>query len=69
MITITDKEYLLFERLKIAFKHANPDKSGLYFICGQGGPVDEVGLPETITICPTIGSDIIQVYKKVKSID
>jgi len=36
-------------------QHVFPDKSGRYFISGQGGEVDHNGLPDTVSICPAYG--------------
>jgi hypothetical protein len=33
------------------------------FICGQGGPVDSMGLPETLLVCPAVGLDGVAAYK------
>jgi len=47
------------------FKHANPDKyNGVYFICGEGGEKDGMGLPEKILVCPAYGLDGLAVYTK-----
>ena len=41
-----------------------PDKSGSFFICGEGGNSDEHGLPEFTLVCPQSGANIIAVYKR-----
>ena len=64
--TITDEEYELFRRLKKIWLHSVPEKSGLYFICGEAGEKDEVGLPESILVCPSYGSDGMAMYTKTK---
>jgi len=64
MKTITDEEYELFERLKNIWMHSAPKQSGKYFICGEGGEKDQVGLPEKILVCPAYGSDGFAVYTK-----
>ena len=66
MKEITDEEYELFEKLKKIWFHTQPDKTGLYFICGEGGEHDEVGLPEIILVCPQMGTNITSVYRKEK---
>ena len=49
MIEITEKEYELFQKLTTIFKHAKAEKlEGVYFICGEGGEKDDMGLPEYI---------------------
>lgn len=66
MIEITEKEYKLFQTLKKVYIHSElankyPD---VYFICGEGGEKDEMGLPEFISICPSYGLDGFCYYKK-----
>jgi hypothetical protein len=47
--------------------HASPDKfEGVYFICGQMGGTDGMGLPEHITVCPAYGLDGFAVYTKTR---
>lgn len=62
---MTEKEEL--ERYRKMFQHVIADKTGLYFICGEGGDKDEYGLPEFIHICPALGADLslTSTYKKV----
>ena len=45
-------------------KHVFPEPSNSLFICGQGGTIDNLGLPDNILICPKYGTDIIISYKK-----
>jgi len=61
---ITKEEYELFEKLKKIWLHSVPEKSGTYFICGEVGYRDAMGLPEKIMVCPTYGSDGFAVYTK-----
>ena len=62
---ISQKEYELFEKLKKILLHAKADKfEGVYFICGEGGEKDEMGLPEFISVCPAYGLDGFAYYKK-----
>jgi hypothetical protein len=63
-IEITEKEFELFQKLKKIWVHSVPEKSGLYFICGEGGEKDAMGLPEMIMVCPTYGLDGMAMYKK-----
>jgi len=44
--------------------HVFPDKSGRYFISGQGGEVDDNGLPETVSICPAYGVGWTVTYRR-----
>jgi hypothetical protein len=65
MIEITEKEYELFQKLKKIMLHANAEKyEGVYFICGEGGEKDQMGLPELISVCPAFGLDGFAHYKK-----
>ena len=65
MVEITEKEYELFQKLNKIFVHANGDKyQGVYFICGEGGEKDDMGLPEFISVCPAYGLDGFAYYKK-----
>ena len=64
-ISITEKEYELFQKLRKIVLHSNPDKyEGIYFICGETGEHDDMGLPEYIQVCPAIGLDGMAMYKK-----
>lgn len=53
-------------KLKQILASLLPEKSGYYFICGEIGDKDEMGLPEQILICPYHGLDGFAVYKKEK---
>ncbi len=64
MKEITDEEYNLFKKLTKIWFHTQPDKSGSFFICGEGGDHDENGLPDTILVCPQMGANITAIYEK-----
>ena len=64
MKEITDEEYELFCKLTKVWFHTQPDKTGSFFICGEGGEHDENGLSEIILVCPQMGADITTVYKR-----
>ena len=64
MKEITDEEYDLFKKLTKIWFHTQPDKTGSFFICGEGGEHDENGLPEIILVCPQMGANITAVYKR-----
>lgn len=66
MVEITQQEYELFQKLKKIFMHSMPEKSGTFFICGESGEKDGLGLPEYISVCPAHGLDGIALYKKHK---
>ena len=54
------------EKLRKIIKALVPEKSGHFFICGEAGTKDQMGLPENIFVCPTYGLDGFAVYKKDK---
>ncbi len=45
-------------------RHVFPERSGMYFISGESGQKDAMGLPEYVTICPEYGCDGFAVYTK-----
>jgi hypothetical protein len=46
-------------------RHIMAEKlEGVYFICGEGGEKDSVGLPEKILVCPAYGLDGMAIYTK-----
>jgi|VirMetMinimDraft_7_1064189.scaffolds.fasta_scaffold150469_2 hypothetical protein len=63
---ITDEEYALFQKLAKIWYHTKPDKSGSFFICGEGGEKDAHGLPDIILVCPQMGSNTTAIYRKEK---
>lgn len=62
MKEISDEEYELFQKLKKIWLHSVAEHSGLYFVCGQAGEVDQMGLPEHIMVCPAYGLDGMAMY-------
>ena len=62
MKEITEKEYELFEKLKKIWFHAEAEKTGAFFICGELGKKDAMGLPEHILVCPSYGLDGMAIY-------
>ena len=52
------------EKLKNILRKAFPEKSGNFFICGEAGEKDSMGLPEKIMVCPAYGLDGFASYKK-----
>ena len=64
MKEITDEEYELFQKLKKIWFHSKPDWSGSYFICGEAGEKDDMGLPNAILVCPQMGSNLTAVYER-----
>lgn len=66
MSELTPTEREQFERLVTIFRHATAEHSeGVYFICGESGNKDDNGLPESIMVCPSYGSDHVEIYRKV----
>ena len=57
------------EKLKNILRKAFPEKSGHFFICGEAGEKDSMGLPEKIMVCPAYGLDGFAVYKKDRDYD
>ena len=54
----------LLEKVDMYLKTSYPDKSGSYFICGEGGVKDDNGLPERLHICPAYGADWMMTYQR-----
>ena len=63
MVEITEKEFELFERLKKIWFHSS-ERSGSFFICGEGGDHDQNGLPDIILVCPHYGINTTAIYEK-----
>lgn len=51
-------------KLKTMIRHAVAERTGVYFICGEAGAKDNVGLPEKVLMCPAFGSDGFAIYTK-----
>ena len=63
MVEITEKEFEVFERLKKIWFHSS-ERSGSFFICGEGGDHDQNGLPDIILVCPHYGINTTAIYEK-----
>jgi len=63
-VVISKEEYALFKKLAKIWFHAEPDKSGSFFICGDGGEKDAHGLPDIILVCPQMGDNTTAIYRK-----
>lgn len=50
-------------RLHAIIAHAMPDRSGMFYLTGGHGEVND-SLPEYVTICPGYGAGWEQVYQK-----
>jgi hypothetical protein len=59
-----EKKLKLLEKIEMYLKTSYPDKSGSYFICGEGGVKDDNGLPERLHICPAYGADWMMLYTR-----
>jgi hypothetical protein len=66
MVEITEQEYELFQKLKSILIHSQPELHGVFFICGEAGERDSMGLPERINVCPALGLDGMAQYTKTK---
>lgn len=57
--------------LKVVSKiitHMNAQNNGAYFICGEGGSKNDIGLPERIHVCATFGLDWFTTYKRTDDV-
>lgn len=52
-------------KLKKILSHLLADRTGVYFVCGEAGDKDTMGLPKRIYVCPSYGLDGFAVYEKV----
>jgi hypothetical protein len=60
----------LLEKTRKILIHAKAEQlQGVYFICGEAGEKDDMGLPSHVFICPAHGLDGFAVYKKEKDYD
>jgi len=51
-------------KLKAIIRSLLPSKYDVYFICGENGSKDSMGLPERLFICPSYGLEGMAVYTK-----
>lgn len=54
----------MIEKFRTIVSHATAERTGVYFICGEVGPKDGMGLPELIMVCPSFGLDGFAMYTK-----
>lgn len=54
----------VLEKQKKILTHVFAEKSGAYFVCGESGDKDTIGLPEKIFVCPSYGLEGMAVYTK-----
>jgi hypothetical protein len=49
-------------------RHLSAEKlDGVFFICGEAGTKDAMGLPEKIMVCPAYGLDGFAIYTKTSN--
>ena len=58
---------LILNKVKTAIVHERAEDTGAYFITGEMGEKDDVGLPDQILICPTYGLAGFAVYTKTRN--
>ena len=52
-------------RVHTMVRHLSAEKlEGVFFICGEAGAKDDMGLPEKIMVCPAYGLDGFAIYTK-----
>jgi hypothetical protein len=58
-------ELAQLRRVHKMLRHLSAEKlEGVYFICGEAGAKDDMGLPEKIMVCPAYGLDGFAIYSK-----
>ena len=67
--TAWDIQQEKIEKYETILKHAMSEKTGVFFICGEAGEKDSMGLPEKIMVCPAYGLDGFAMYKKDRDYD
>jgi len=55
---------VVLNKIKTAIVHERAEETGAFFITGEGGEKDDVGLPEYIMICPSYGFAGFATYRK-----
>jgi hypothetical protein len=50
--------------MKKVLKHVFPEKTDAYYLCGEHGDKNELGLPEEVMICPAYGKQELVKYKR-----
>ena len=63
-IELLSRKLKLLEKTDMYLKTNYPDKTGYYFICGEGGSKDDNGLPERLHVCPAYGVDWMMLYQR-----
>ena len=52
--------------LKKIYRHIFPENTEAYYLCGEQGEKDQLGLPEFVIICPAFGKQELVKFKKVE---
>lgn len=52
--------------MKKILKHVFPEKSEAYYLCGERGEKNDLGLPEEVVICPAYGKLELVTYKRLE---
>ena len=61
-------ELALLRRVHKMVRHLSAEKlPGVFFICGEAGEKDDMGLPEKILVCPAYGLDGFAIYTKTSN--
>ncbi len=61
-------ELAQLRRVHKMVRHLSAEKlEGVYFICGEAGIKDAMGLPEKIMVCPAYGLDGFAIYTKTSN--
>ncbi len=61
-------ELAQLRRVHKMVRHLSAEKlDGVFFICGEAGAKDGMGLPEKILVCPAYGLDGFAIYTKTSN--
>lgn len=61
-------ELAQLRRVHKMVRHLSAEKlEGVFFICGEAGEKDNMGLPEKILVCPAYGLDGFAIYTKTSN--
>ena len=61
-------ELVQLRRVHKMVRHLSAEKlNGVFFICGEAGAKDNMGLPEKILVCPAFGLDGFAIYTKTSN--
>lgn len=63
-VTLLAEQQAVINKVYKIIAHTIPEQTGMFFICGESGLKDQMGLPEVIFVCPAIGLDGVARYAK-----